>query len=184
MSSPAFEAGKPPEAAIELGRVVERGLRESKAIDTEALCILSGTKAPALPLCSLSTASHGPGPQAWSVHVTIHVLDHCGNLIDCASIAVITALLHFLRPDVSVAGDQVSLTACCCSSLADAAPLWQVTVHSAKDREPVPLSIHHIPIAITFALFDEGYARLASPPVLSLIFACLAPAIWSSWTPV
>lgn len=44
MASPAFESGRPPESAIELGRIVERGLRESKAIDTEALCIVAGVK--------------------------------------------------------------------------------------------------------------------------------------------
>lgn len=44
MASPAFEPGRPPESAIELGRIVERGLRESKAIDTEALCIVAGVK--------------------------------------------------------------------------------------------------------------------------------------------
>lgn len=44
MASPAFEPGRPPESAIELGRIVERGLRESKAIDSEALCIVAGVK--------------------------------------------------------------------------------------------------------------------------------------------
>jgi hypothetical protein len=35
--------------AVELGRVVERGLRESRAIDAEALCIVSGLKVLLLP---------------------------------------------------------------------------------------------------------------------------------------
>ena len=35
---------RPSEFAIELGRVVERGLRESRAIDTEALCLVAGEK--------------------------------------------------------------------------------------------------------------------------------------------
>lgn len=37
-----FKKSRPSEGAIELGRVVERGLRESRAIDTEALCIVAG----------------------------------------------------------------------------------------------------------------------------------------------
>ncbi len=44
MASPAFAAGRPSEDAIELGRLIERGLRESKAIDQEALCVLAGRK--------------------------------------------------------------------------------------------------------------------------------------------
>lgn len=51
---------------IELGRVVERGLRESRAIDTEALCIVAGEK-------------------VWSIRVDIHILDHGGNLTDACS---------------------------------------------------------------------------------------------------
>lgn len=35
---------RPSEAAVEVGRVIERGLRESRAIDSEALCILAGEK--------------------------------------------------------------------------------------------------------------------------------------------
>ena len=31
-----------------------------------------------------------------------------------------------------------------------------MTIHSLKERLPVPLSIHHIPISITFAVFEEG----------------------------
>ena len=28
--------------------------------------------------------------------------------------------------------------------------------HSAEDRDPVPLSILHMPVCITFGFFDEG----------------------------
>ena len=52
--------------SVELGRVVERGLRESRAIDTEALCIVAGEK-------------------VWSIRVDLHVLDHGGNLTDACS---------------------------------------------------------------------------------------------------
>ena len=31
----------------------------------------------------------------WEIRLDLHVLDHCGNIIDCASIAAITALKHF-----------------------------------------------------------------------------------------
>jgi hypothetical protein len=44
MASPFFEPGRPGEEAIELARLVERGLRQSHAIDQEALCVLAGRK--------------------------------------------------------------------------------------------------------------------------------------------
>lgn len=44
MGSPNFEPGRPTEQANELARLVERGLRETKAVDLEALCVLAGRK--------------------------------------------------------------------------------------------------------------------------------------------
>lgn len=44
MAAPSFEPGRPSELAIEVGRAVERGLRESRAIETEGLCIVAGEK--------------------------------------------------------------------------------------------------------------------------------------------
>eukprot|EP01119_Soliformovum_irregulare_P018220 TRINITY_DN5540_c0_g1_i2.p1 TRINITY_DN5540_c0_g1~~TRINITY_DN5540_c0_g1_i2.p1 ORF type:complete len:465 (-),score=146.93 TRINITY_DN5540_c0_g1_i2:304-1530(-) len=125
MADPNFELGRPTEAAIELGRIVERGLRESRAIDSEALCLIAGEK-------------------VWSVKVDIHVIDNGGNLIDCSSIATVTALLHFRRPFTNIIGDIV-------------------TVYSAEDREPVALSIHHVPVTVTFAFFEDGEVVIVDP---------------------
>ena len=44
MASPSFEPGRPGVDAVELARLVERGLKQSNAIDTEALCVLAGRK--------------------------------------------------------------------------------------------------------------------------------------------
>jgi len=44
-----FEPGPPDENSIELARIVDRGIRESKAVDSEKLCIESGKKS----ICSL-----------------------------------------------------------------------------------------------------------------------------------
>ena len=33
--------------------------------------------------------------QVWSVKIDFYVLDHCGNITDCAAIAAITALKYF-----------------------------------------------------------------------------------------
>ncbi|XXG41021.1 hypothetical protein AAC387_Pa01g1585 [Persea americana] len=42
MADPLFEPGRPGEYAVELGRIVERGLKESREVDTESLCVLAG----------------------------------------------------------------------------------------------------------------------------------------------
>ncbi|KAG1143989.1 hypothetical protein G6F37_006553 [Rhizopus arrhizus] len=118
MAAPTFESGSRSEDEVLISRVVEKALRRSRAIDTEGLCIVSGEK-------------------VWQIRVDLMFLDHDGNLVDCACIAAITALLHFRRPDVTVSGEDV-------------------TIHPMDQRNPVPLSIHHIPICITFAFYNEG----------------------------
>ena len=73
MASPEFEAGPPGEDAVELARVVDRGIRESKALDTAALCVT-------------------PGELVRLLFVDLHILDYDGNLIDACGIAAMTAL--------------------------------------------------------------------------------------------
>jgi len=81
LASPTFEPGRPDENAIELARVVDRGIRESEAIDLEKLAIT-------------------PGEEVWAVFVDIHVLDHDGNLIDASALAAIAALWHMKTDEV------------------------------------------------------------------------------------
>ncbi len=75
LASPRFEPGPPGEDAIEIARVVDRGIRESKAIDTEKLCLV-------------------PGKKVLVVFVDLYVLNHDGNLIDASAIAALAALLN------------------------------------------------------------------------------------------
>jgi len=79
LSSPDFETGPPKEDAIELARVVDRGIRESGMIDTKKLCIKKGEK-------------------VWMVFVDIQIINHDGNLIDAASLAAVAALLNAKMP--------------------------------------------------------------------------------------
>jgi exosome complex component RRP42 len=74
LASPDFEAGPPRENAIELARVVDRGIRESKVIEVDKLCIVSHKK-------------------IWMVFIDIHILDYDGNLFDAASLAALAALM-------------------------------------------------------------------------------------------
>jgi len=79
MASPTFEAGPPNEDSIELARVVDRSIRESKMIDLEKLVIT-------------------PGEKVWIVYVDIHVLDYDGNLIDASQFGAVAALLNTTVP--------------------------------------------------------------------------------------
>jgi len=75
LASPSFEPGPPGEDAVELARVVDRGIRESKAIDLETLCV-------------------EPGKLVFVVFVDIYILNHDGNLIDASTMAALAALIN------------------------------------------------------------------------------------------
>jgi len=80
LASPTFEPGRPSENAIELARVVDRGIRESNAIDLGKLVIKSGE-------------------DVWAVFIDIYMLDYDGNLIDASALAAIAALLNAKPPE-------------------------------------------------------------------------------------
>jgi len=79
LASPTFEPGPPDENSVELARVVDRGIRESEAIDLTKLCIEEGSK-------------------VWIVFIDIHALDDDGNLMDASALAAIAALLTTTVP--------------------------------------------------------------------------------------
>ncbi|MBS3108697.1 exosome complex protein Rrp42 [Candidatus Woesearchaeota archaeon] len=73
LSSPDFESGPPDVDAIELARVVDRAVRESKAIDFKKLCIKEGEK-------------------CWMIFIDIYTINEAGNLFDAANLAALAAL--------------------------------------------------------------------------------------------
>ncbi len=73
MSSPEFESGPPGIQAIEIARLVDRGVRESEAIDVKKLCIKEGEK-------------------VWAVMIDICTINDSGNLIDASALAALAAL--------------------------------------------------------------------------------------------
>ena len=91
-ASPEFETGPPDETAVELARVVDRGLRASKLLDTSKLCIV-------------------PGKKVWIAWVDMYILDHCGNLIDAAALSALSALLSSKMPGAMIDGDKITKTA-------------------------------------------------------------------------
>jgi exosome complex component RRP42 len=74
-----YEPGPPSPESIELGRVVDRGIRESGCIDMESLCIV-------------------PGEKVWRVMLDLHVLSDRGNIFDACATAAIAAMRTAVVP--------------------------------------------------------------------------------------
>jgi exosome complex component RRP42 len=90
LASASFEPGPPDENSIELARIVDRGIRESKAIDTGKLCI-------------------EPGKKVFVVFVDVYVLNHDGNLIDASAIAAVSALMNTKMPNYEIEDGEVKI---------------------------------------------------------------------------
>ena len=73
MASPDFESGPPSDWAIEISRVVDRTLREGKAVNLKKLCITEGEA-------------------VWSVMVDVVPVNDAGNLIDASALAALAAI--------------------------------------------------------------------------------------------
>lgn len=82
-ASPYIEPGPPDENAIELARVVDRGIRESGMIDMSKLAVK-------------------PGEQVYAIFVDINVLNIDGNLFDAAAYAAVAALATAKIPEYKV----------------------------------------------------------------------------------
>jgi len=79
LSSSRFELGPPKIESIELARVIDRAIRESKFIELEKLCIEEGKK-------------------VWTVFIDIYSINDDGNLLDAAGIAAMIALKNTKIP--------------------------------------------------------------------------------------
>ena len=93
ISSPTRESGPPGPEAIELARVVDRGIRESKILPMKdpKLCVI-------------------PGKKVWIVFVDIYILDDGGNLIDASALAAMAALANTRLKKVVIDDDLEDVT--------------------------------------------------------------------------
>ena len=80
LSNPEFELGPPGIEAIELARVIDRGIRESKAINQKKLVIKEGEK-------------------VWIVVIDICTINDSGNLFDASALATLVALKNTKFPE-------------------------------------------------------------------------------------
>ncbi|KAK5110191.1 hypothetical protein LTR62_006187 [Meristemomyces frigidus] len=119
MGSPSWEIGRQDQTEIVLSRLLEKTVRRSGALDTESLCIVAGQK-------------------CFHLRADLHILDNDGNLLDTATLALVAALLHFKRPDVSVEGEEI-------------------TVYDVREREPVKLTLTHTPFIITTSFYPSQH---------------------------
>ncbi|MEM4490767.1 MAG: exosome complex protein Rrp42 [Desulfurococcaceae archaeon] len=82
LASPSFEPGPPDESAIELARVIDRSIREPKAVKLDELVV-------------------EPERLVWIVYNDIYLVDHAGNAIDASMIASMLALATTKIPSLS-----------------------------------------------------------------------------------
>jgi exosome complex component RRP42 len=79
LAHPEYESGRPSDDEVELARVVDRGLRESKAIDFKSLCIKEGEA-------------------VWVGFLDFYALNGDGNLFDAGSIATLVSFMKSKMP--------------------------------------------------------------------------------------
>jgi exosome complex component RRP42 len=116
LSSPRFEAGPPRFPAIELGRVIDRGLRESGFIDFKKLCIKEGEK-------------------VWTIFVDIYTMNDDGNLMDAAGIGAVIALKNARIPKYDKDTEKVKYGELTDKKieLSEIIPI-PITIHKIKDN--------------------------------------------------
>jgi exosome complex component RRP42 len=139
IASPEFEAGPPDEDSIELARIVDRGIRESKAINTEKLVI-------------------EPGKKVFVVFIDIYVLNHDGNLIDASALAAVSALINTKMANYEIKDGEVKI-----KPGYEQLPIRKhpITVTTAKigDKlvvDPIGEEEQVMDARISFAIDDDG----------------------------
>ncbi len=88
LSSERISLGRPGIESVELGRVIDRGIRESKFIELEKLCIKEGEK-------------------VWNVFIDIYSINDDGNILDAAGIGAVVALKDAHIPKYDEKEDKV-----------------------------------------------------------------------------
>lgn len=88
LASKSFEPGPPDERGVELARVVDRSLRESKCIDLEKFVLI-------------------PHQKVYLLFIDLYILDFDGNYFDPSLIAAVAALSTAKLPKYRVADTKV-----------------------------------------------------------------------------
>lgn len=122
MASPHYDSNRQTERQkdemVEISRLLERSVRDARCVDMESLCLAHGKK-------------------AWLLEVNLIVYNTEGNLIEPCSFALMAALSHFKRPDVTVTEE------------------GDIVVHDFDDKQPIPLTVFHLPFCLKFCFFER-----------------------------
>ncbi len=87
LASPDFEPGPPRENAIEMARIVDRSIRESKTLDFNKLFIAK--------------------KKVWIVFIDVYPMNDAGNLYDAAVLGAIIALKNAVFPKYDKENEKV-----------------------------------------------------------------------------
>jgi exosome complex component RRP42 len=139
LSSPYAEAGPPSEDAIELARVVDRGIRESEMVDLTKLCLI-------------------PGKSVVTVFVDCNVMNVDGNLFDATSYAVVAALKTSKMKKYVVKDEKVEATEDWVPLKVERTPV-SVTLARIGDRlvvDPATEEEASMDMRITITTDDDG----------------------------
>jgi exosome complex component RRP45 len=127
ISSSLRHAQTPVTASI--ARLLDATIRQSRALDTESLCVI-------------------PGKKVWSIRVDVKILNDDGNVHDACVWAALAALQHYRRQELTIRGEDV-------------------IAHDARERNPVPLSLHHAPYSVTCAITSSDAGSFVLDPTLA-----------------
>ncbi|XP_017012982.2 uncharacterized protein Rrp45 [Drosophila takahashii] len=114
--------------SLTLNSLLERTFRSSRCVDLESLCV--------------AAEQH-----VWCIRVDISVLNHDGNLYDASTIATLAALMHFRRPDVTFADDELR-------------------IYTEKEREFIPLLFLHYPVSVAYCIYKSSGQPIVDPTLL------------------
>eukprot|EP01036_Dinobryon_divergens_P026026 gene26026-34628_t len=132
-------------------RYLERSIRDSDAIDTESLCIISGLK-------------------VWQITCDVKVIDASGgNIIDACMLACVSALKGYRKPETSAISSNPSSSTTSSISKGRNSSATKIVVHSSNEREPLPLAFQHTPLTVSIGLFKYAPAKVGNTEELRVI---------------
>ncbi len=140
LSHRKFEGGPPGIDSIEAARVVDRTIRESKAMDLKGLCITEGEK-------------------IWFVAVDLMPVSYDGNMIDLGVIAAMAALQDARLPKIDKEG-KVLLEELSDKKLPLKEKPLAVTVFKYADQyviDPTEVEERAYDARLTIGLLDNGH---------------------------
>ena len=80
------------------------------------------------------------GQKVWSVNCDVIILFADGNVTDAVCLAVMGSLRAFRKPEITITRENGNRTS--------------LRVHSEDEKESLPLALHHIPLTVSFAIFE------------------------------